>query len=100
MEADEALIEAAYTFSAYRGKGLMGEGMGQLLLKAREAGAQRVWTYVALDNVASLRGCARVGFVPDHLRRNWRRLGSTHTEFLPLSLEAMALWDQSVPAAA
>lgn len=100
LEPDEALLEGAYTFTTCRGQGLMIEGMGQLLEKARGAGVRRVWTYVALDNVASLRGCARVGFVPDHLRRNWRRMGATHTEFLSLSLEAAAVWDQSVPAAA
>lgn len=97
---DEALIEGAYTFTAYRGKGLMIEGMGQLLVKARDAGAKTAWTYVALENLPSLRGCARVGFEPDHLRRNRRRLGAMQTEFLPLTLEAMAMWDQSVPAAA
>ena len=97
---DEALIEGAYTFTASRGKGLMIEGMGQLLVKAREAGAKTAWTYVALENLPSLRGCARVGFEPDHLRRNRRRLGAMQTEFLPLTLEAMAVWDQSVPAAA
>ena len=100
LGADEALIEGAYTFTAFRGKGLMMEGMAQLLMKAREAGVKRVWTYVALENIPSLRGCARVGFVPDHLRHNRRRLGAMHTDFLPLTLEAMAQWDQSVPVAA
>ena len=96
----EALVEGAYTFTAFRGKGLMIEGMAQLLVKAREAGMKTAWTYVALENIPSLRGCARAGFVPDHLRHNRRRLGAMHTDFPPLTLEATAQWDQCVPAAA
>lgn len=71
----EVLLEGAYTFAAYRRMGAMADGMAQLLRIARDAGAETAITYVSDDNVASLRGCAAVGFVADHVRRSSRRLG-------------------------
>jgi L-amino acid N-acyltransferase YncA len=98
LKNDEALIEGAYTFTEFRGRGLMNTGMHQLLELAREAGVRTVWTYVAVENVPSLRGCARVGFTPDHLRHNHRRFGEMKTEFVSLTSEASARWQQSVAA--
>ena len=92
LERGEVLLEGAYTFSRFRGMGLMADGMWQLLAKAREGGAESALTYVATDNVPSLRGCAAVGFGPDHLRRTVRRLGRRRNVFLPLDRPALELW--------
>ena len=92
----EALVEGAYTFRNARKQGAMGDGMGQLLARAREAGDRKVFTYVAEGNIPSLRGCANVGFVPDHLRRNVRRLGFRSIRRIPVDEAAQASWDAAV----
>ena len=45
----------------------MADGMSQLLASARDAGDLKAYTYVDEGNIPSLRGCANVGFEPDHL---------------------------------
>lgn len=70
----DCLLEGAYTFTAARGMGMMADGMVQLLRIARAKGFATCFTYVAEANVPSLKGCARAGFVLDHLRLNDRRL--------------------------
>jgi hypothetical protein len=92
LEPGEVLLEGAYTFTRFRRMGLMADGMWQLLAKARDGGAESALTYVATDNVPSLRGCAAAGFVPDHLRRTDRRLGRRRSVFLPLDDQALELW--------
>ena len=71
----EVLLEGAYTFTPFRGKKAMAAGMVQLLHIARDEGAVAAITYVAADNVPSLRGCARVGFVVDRRRVTTVRFG-------------------------
>jgi hypothetical protein len=92
LEPGEVLLEGAYTFSRFRGMSLMADGMWQLLAKARDGGAESALTYVATDNVPSLRGCAGVGFVPDHLRRTVRRFGRRRNVFLRLDDQPLELW--------
>jgi hypothetical protein len=88
----EVLLEGAYTFHAFRGIGAMADGMGQLLRIARDEGHEAAITYVGADNVPSLRGCARVGFVLDHARRNARVLGVHRSERSAADAEANAAW--------
>jgi hypothetical protein len=92
----EALVEGAYTFVAYRRLGAMADGMHQLLARAREAGDRSVLTYVDADNVASLRGCAHVGFVADHVRKNLWCLGRRFVRRRPLDESAEARWSAAV----
>jgi GNAT superfamily N-acetyltransferase len=68
---DEALLEGAYTFDAYRGKGIMGAAMAQVSEKAAAFGARWVITFVDEQNEASVKGCVRAGFAP-FLRRRER----------------------------
>ena len=75
LEPDEVLVEGAFTFAAFRRMGAMADGMAQLLRIAAGEGATSALTYVAIDNVPSLRGCANVGFDLDHVRVSVRRLG-------------------------
>ena len=75
LEPDEVLVEGAFTFAAFRRMGAMADGMAQLLRIAAAEGATSALTYVAIDNVPSLRGCANVGFDLDHVRVSVRRLG-------------------------
>jgi hypothetical protein len=70
--------------------------MSQLLERARDAGDRTVFTYVSQENIPSLRGCARVGFVPDHLRRDVRRLGLRRTRRVPLDPSSGGRWAAAV----
>ena len=74
LAPDETMVEGAYTFTNFRGHGAMGDGMHQLLEIAQATGATRCLTYVGFDNIASLRGCHKVGFELDHVREAQRRL--------------------------
>ena len=71
----EVLLEGAFTFAAFRRQGAMADGMAQLLQIAAAEGATSAITYVAIDNLPSLRGCSNVGFELDHVRVSVRRLG-------------------------
>ena len=73
--SDEALLEAAYTVPAYRGKGIMACAMAQIAERALAFGARRVITFVETGNIPSLKGCERAGFFPYAKRtRSWRWL--------------------------
>jgi hypothetical protein len=59
----------------------MSAGMSMIAEKARELDARYVLTFVGEDNVASLKGCERAGFLPYVDRRESRRLGRLRVEF-------------------
>jgi len=92
LAPDEVMLEGAYTFSQFRGKKAMSDGMWQLLAIARDEVFASALTYVADDNVASLRGCAAVGFVPDHAHVSVRRLTRRRTDRLAVDDAMWAAW--------
>ncbi len=92
LAPDEVLLEGAYTFCRFRRTGVMADGMAQLLRIAKEGGTRVAFTYVAADNIPSLRGCANVGFVPDHVRLNIRRLVRRSSLVQPPDEHALQLW--------
>ncbi len=90
LAPDEALLEGAYTPEASRGQGIMAAAMAQIAERASQYGARWVVTFVDETNVASLKGCARAGFVP-YLRRDERfRLFRRRVSFTPVSPAASA----------
>ena len=68
----QALLENAYTPPAYRGLGIMAAAMARIAERAGDFAAHKVLTFVATDNVASLKGCQRAGFHPHLLHRRTR----------------------------
>ena len=66
--------ENAYTPPAYRGLGVMPAAMARIAERASDFGARKVMTFVATDNIASLKGCQRAGFHP-HLLHQRARFG-------------------------
>lgn len=74
LAADEALLENAYTPPAFRGLGVMAAAMARIAERGSDFGAHKVVTFVASDNVASLKGCQRAGFHP-YLLHHRSRLG-------------------------
>ena len=85
LRQNEMLLEWAYTFKRFRGLGIMGRAMAQISEKGAAAGARWLFTFVAVDNVASLRGCKNAGFRPFRIRtEKWRLLRSVDSfEDLP-----------------
>jgi GNAT superfamily N-acetyltransferase len=80
----EALLEGAYTPTAYRGKGVMGAAMAQVAERAADFGARWVITFVDERNSASVKGCVRAGFAP-YLRRHEKfRLFYRQIQFEPI----------------
>jgi GNAT superfamily N-acetyltransferase len=96
LAADEALLESAFTPEAFRGKRIMPSAMARIAEKAADIGARSVITFVGVDNIASLKGCARAGFHPyARCSQRWRFF-RCRTDFTPyqgddgIAAEAMA----------
>lgn len=84
LASNEALLEGAYTPTAYRGKGIMGAAMAQVAERAADYGARWVITFVDERNSASVKGCVRAGFAP-YLKRHERfRLFYRKIRFEPI----------------
>lgn len=84
LAPDEALLEGAYTVEASRGKGVMAHAMARVAERAVQLGARWVITLVGDDNIASLKGCRKAGFVPCLERRESWRLFRRQVRFTPL----------------
>ncbi len=91
----DVLLEFAYTFMPFRGMGVMGGAMGRLLRVAADAGATTAYTYVAVDNIASLRGCAKVGFALDHMRDTAVRVGLRRSHIRPPVATERESWEKA-----
>lgn len=88
LAPDEALLEAAYTPRAYRGKHIMPAAMARIAEKGLEIGVRWAITFVGVENEASLKGCKRAGFEPYLLRTNYWHWFRHRTRFGPLPAEA------------
>lgn len=85
LQANEALLEGAYTAESHRGLGIMAHAMARIAEQAKALGARYVITFVDHDNVPSLKGCERAGFAPYIERRqNWT-LFRRSVRFVPLT---------------
>lgn len=62
LDGETALLEDAFTPTAFRGKRIMSAAMAQIAEQGRSIGARYVITFVGVDNTASLKGCYRAGF--------------------------------------
>ena len=85
LATDYALLEGAFTFEAFRGKGIMSAAMALIAEEAGKAGARYAITFVTQDNIPSLKGCERAGFTPYCKRTERHRLFRMGVEFKPLS---------------
>jgi len=74
LHSDEALLENAYTPLEYRGKGIMPAAMAMIAEHALEMGCRHIITFVAQENVPSLKGCTKAGFTPYFARHDTRIL--------------------------
>lgn len=75
LSPDTVLLEGAFTPEQHRGKRIMSAAMSKIAEFGAEHGARYAITFVGVDNIASLKGCARAGFEPYVQRtQNWRML--------------------------
>ena len=95
LSSEETLLEFAYTFIAFRGMGVMTDAMGRLLRIAATQGASVAYTYVGVDNIASLRGCARVGFTLDHMREASTKMALRRSSIRAPSPAEREAWDRA-----
>jgi RimJ/RimL family protein N-acetyltransferase len=84
LQPHQALIEGAYTPPQFRGKRIMPAAMSLIAEYARDRGATEVITFVRSNNIASLKGCKRTGFVPSLTRVSSHRFGRRQLKFVPL----------------
>lgn len=81
LDSDTALLEGAFTPSTFRGRGIMSAGMARIAERAADLGARHVITFVGVNNIGSLKGCAKAGFSPYITRRQHWRLLRQRTTF-------------------
>jgi L-amino acid N-acyltransferase YncA len=62
LNEDDILVENAFTFRKYRGKGVYPSALTRLAEISRGKGFKRMLVYVKEDNIASLKGCEKAGF--------------------------------------
>jgi ribosomal protein S18 acetylase RimI-like enzyme len=60
---DEVYLYDAFTFAEYRGRNLYPALLHRILTQSRDAGTRRALIFVMSDNVASIRGVQKAGFV-------------------------------------
>jgi RimJ/RimL family protein N-acetyltransferase len=99
LAADEMLLEGAFTFEAWRGKGIMACAMAQITDEAPKYGARSVITFVGDGNIASLKGCKRCGFEPYIRRTDTLRFFRHHARFSTLNeRESLESFSSPTPA--
>ena len=61
---DEVELDGAFTFRAFRGRGLLSIVEREMLRDAKREGARIAYTHVEEDNIASIKGVIKTGFAP------------------------------------
>ena len=99
LKEDEALVESIFTIPTFRGKRIMPAAMARIAEKGNDLGIRWVITFVAIDNIPSLKGCHRAGFLPYVLRtEKWLLFKRTIT-FENVPKELMAIYSINVGTA-
>jgi methylmalonyl-CoA/ethylmalonyl-CoA epimerase len=75
LTASQVMIENAFTFPRYRGRGYFVEGTRQLLELARENGYRSALCYVRKDRITSLNELIQMGFRIIRMVREYKLLG-------------------------
>jgi hypothetical protein len=75
LGGSEAMIENAFTFPSFRGRGFHPHATVELLRLAKSQGCRAVVTYIRKDKISSLNNCMSVGFRIVQLLRERKFLG-------------------------
>lgn len=81
----EVELDGAFTFRAFRGKGLLSVVEREILRDAKREGARVAYTHVEADNIASIKGVLKTGFTPHGIVTFRRLLGRTRTRWEPIT---------------
>ncbi len=96
LKEGEALLESAFTVPAFRGNNIMPAAVSRIVEKGNDLGIKSVITFVAIDNIPSLKGCKRSGFYPYILRtEKWFMFKKTMT-FENIPQELMDSYSKSI----
>jgi predicted GNAT family acetyltransferase len=79
----EVELDGAFTFRAFRGKGLLSAVEREMLRDAQREGARVAYTHVEEDNIASIKGVIKTGFAPYGVVTFSRLLGIEWTRWRP-----------------
>lgn len=85
LNADEALLEYAFTLPSFRGLKIMPRAMDLIARHGADIGARYVITFVNQLNIPALKGCQRAGFNPYLVMRDSWRAYQRHVTFLDLA---------------
>lgn len=80
---DDVELDGAFTFRAFRGKGLLSAVEREMLRDAKREGARVAYTHVEADNVASIKGVLKTGFTAHRIVTFSRVLGLGWTRRRP-----------------
>ena len=75
-------LDGAFTFRTFRGKSLLTVVEREMLRDAKRDGARFAYTHVEEDNIASIKGVLKTGFVPYRIVTFSRVLGLSWTRTL------------------
>jgi GNAT superfamily N-acetyltransferase len=76
-------LDGAFTFRAFRGKGLLSAVEREMLRDAKREGARVAYTHVEADNIASIKGVLKTGFAPYGIVTFSRALGFNWPRWQP-----------------
>jgi GNAT superfamily N-acetyltransferase len=82
---EEVELDGAFTFRAFRGKGLLSAVEREMLRDAKREGARVAYTHVEENNAASIKGVIKTGFVPHGIVTYCRCLGLAWTRWEPVT---------------
>jgi GNAT superfamily N-acetyltransferase len=85
---EEVELDGAFTFRAFRGKGLLSAVEREMLRDAKREGARVAYTHVEEDNVASIKGVIKTGFAAYGIVTYYRCLGLSWTRWEPVTSPA------------
>ena len=96
LKEGEALLESAFTVPNFRGHNIMPAAISKIVENGTDVGIKWVITFVAIDNIPSLKGCHRSGFSPYILRtEKWFLFKKTMT-FLEIPKELMDTYSKNI----
>jgi GNAT superfamily N-acetyltransferase len=83
LEPGDVELDGAFTFRGFRGRGLLAAVEREMLRDAKLRGAHVAYTHVQTDNVASIKGVQKTGFVPHGIVTFFRACGMSWTRCEP-----------------
>jgi hypothetical protein len=95
LNKNEALIESVFTVPLYRGKGIMAAAISKIIEKnCAEIGARSIIAFVNIDNIPSLKGFKRSGFLPYVLKKEKWFLFTKRVSFVEVTNDLVDVFEK------